>query len=66
MWKINMKTIIEGSLAVKFNQIQLMSKLAILGVPFSKGQDKAGVAEAPHVLRQNGLLKILQKSSQGK
>ncbi|XP_061398305.1 arginase-1, partial [Musca vetustissima] len=41
------------------------TKLGILGVPFSKGQTKGGVEEAPDFLRQNGLLAMLQETSRG-
>lgn len=41
------------------------TKLGILGVPFSKGQSKGGVEQAPDFLRQNGLVSMLQESSRG-
>ncbi|XP_005180026.2 arginase-1 [Musca domestica] len=41
------------------------TKLGILGVPFSKGQSKGGVEQAPDFLRQNGLVSMLLESSRG-
>ncbi|XP_075157136.1 arginase [Haematobia irritans] len=43
----------------------LRNKLGILGVPFSKGQRKAGVERAPDLLREHGLITKLQQSSGG-
>lgn len=36
--------------------------LAIIGVPFAKGQGKQGVELAPDLLRQNKLRQVLQNS----
>ncbi|GBP01536.1 Carboxypeptidase D [Eumeta japonica] len=50
-----------GSSQVAFRDVK--SKLGIVGVPFSKGQTKAGVETAPDLLRQKGLKDILENTS---
>lgn len=41
------------------------TKLGILGVPFSKGQGKGGVEQAPDLLRDMGLISMLNETSRG-
>ncbi|KNC23483.1 hypothetical protein FF38_04775 [Lucilia cuprina] len=45
---------------------ELQSKLGIIGVPFSKGQTKGGVERAPDLLREQGLIDILQETARGR
>lgn len=47
------------------NKNEIKSKLGIIGVPFCKGQPKGGVELAPDLLREKGLVKILQDTSRG-
>lgn len=42
------------------------TKLGLIGVPFSKGQTKGGVEDAPDLLRQHGLIEILEDTARGK
>ena len=41
------------------------TKLGLIGVPFSKGQTKGGVEDAPDLLRQHGLVEILEDTARG-
>lgn len=45
---------------------EVKSNLGIIGVPFSKGQTKGGVEQAPDFLREKGLIDILKETSRGK
>lgn len=42
------------------------ARLGIIGVPFSKGQGKGGVEKAPALLREHGLVPLLEQVSYGK
>lgn len=42
------------------------ARLGFIGVPFSKGQGKGGVEKAPSLLREHGLVPLLEQVSYGK